>query len=62
MKIEQTENCIKITVEKKENYTLEDLKQNLINKINNQLNNQRYLCCDKEIELLKIILDYGIEL
>lgn len=38
------------------NYTLEDLKQSLINKLNNYVGK---LCnLEKEIELLKIILDY----
>ena len=31
MKIEEIENGIKVTILEKENYTLEDLKQNLIN-------------------------------
>lgn len=58
MKIEEIENGIKVTMPKKENYTLEDLKQNLINILNTQVNNQRYLSAfDKEIELLKIILE-----
>lgn len=49
-----------ITIKKieKENYTLEDLKQSLINKLNEQVKIQKFLCCEKEIELLKIILDY----
>ena len=33
MKIEEIENGIKVTILEKENYTLEDLKQNLINEI-----------------------------
>lgn len=58
MKIEEIENGIKVTIPKKENYTLEDLKQNLINILNTQVNKQRYLSAfDNEIELLKIILE-----
>ena len=58
MKIEQTENGIKITILEKENYTLEDLKQNLINELNTQVNNKGNLnVLNKEIELLKIILE-----
>lgn len=56
MKVETIENGVVITVDKKENYTLEDLKQNLINKLNDNVGK---LCCyQAEIELLKIILDY----
>ncbi len=58
MKIEQTASEIKITILEKENYTLEDLKQNLINKLNTQINNNGDLSLfNKEIELLKIILE-----
>lgn len=58
MKIEEIENGIKVTIPKKENYTLEDLKQNLINILNTQVNKHRYLSeFDNEIELLKIILE-----
>ena len=58
MKIEEIENGIKIIIPKKENYTLEDLKQNLINELNTQVNNKKYLSAfDNEIELLKIILE-----
>lgn len=58
MKIEEIENGIKVIIPNKENYTLEDLKQNLINILNTQVNNQRYLSAfDNEIELLKIILE-----
>lgn len=47
---------ITIKIIEKENYTLEDLKQSLINKLNNYVGD---LCgFEKEIELLKIILDY----
>lgn len=48
----------KIKKIEKENYTLLDLKQNLINYLNNHIGN---LCSfEKEIELLRIILDYEI--
>ena len=58
MKIQETENGIKITILEKENYTLEDLKQNLINELNTQVNNKGNLnVLNKEIELLKIILE-----
>lgn len=58
MKVEETENEIKVTIPKKENYTLEDLKQNLINELNTQINNKGNLnVLNKEIELLKIILE-----
>lgn len=61
MKIEETENGIKVIIPKKENSTLEDLKQNLINELNTQVNNKKYLSAfDKEIELLEIILTYEI--
>lgn len=43
---------------KTKDYTLSDLKQSLINKLNEQVKIQKFLCCEKEIELLKIILDY----
>lgn len=58
MKIEEIENGIKVTILEKENYTLEDLKQNLINELNTQINNKGNLnVLNKEIELLKIILE-----
>lgn len=58
MKIEEIENGIKVTILEKENYTLEDLKQNLINELNTQVNNKGNLnVLNKEIELLKIILE-----
>ena len=58
MKIEQRASEIKITILEKENYTLEDLKQNLINELNTQVNNKGNLnVLNKEIELLKIILE-----
>lgn len=58
MKIQETKNGIKITILEKENYTLEDLKQNLINELNTQINNKGNLnVLNKEIELLKIILE-----
>lgn len=58
MKIQETKNGIKITILEKENYTLEDLKQNLINELNTQVNNKGNLnVLNKEIELLKIILE-----
>lgn len=61
MKIEEIENGIKVIISKKENSTLEDLKQNLINELNTQVNNKKYLSAfDKEIELLEIILTYEI--
>lgn len=61
MKIEEIENGIKVIIPKKENSTLEDLKQNLINELNTQVNNKKYLSAfDKEIELLEIILTYEI--
>lgn len=47
-----------ITIKKieKDNYTLKDLKQSLINKLNNCVG--KLFNLEKEIELLKIILDY----
>lgn len=63
MNIEQIENGIKVTIPKKENYTLDDLKQSLINKLKDKLNTNGGLCsCQSEINLLKVILDYEIEL
>lgn len=53
MKIESIENGVQITVEEKENYTLEELKQKLIN----NLYISRYYT-SQEIELLRILLEY----
>lgn len=58
MKIEQIENGIKVTIPEKENYTLDELKQNLIN----ILSTSKLCYCEKEIELLNIILNYEVEL
>lgn len=56
-KINERQNISTINL-KKENYTLEDLKQNLINELNTQINNNGDLSVfNKEIELLKIILE-----
>lgn len=56
-KINESQNISTINL-KKENYTLEDLKQNLINELNTQINNNGDLSVfNKEIELLKIILE-----
>lgn len=49
-------DSIKIKKVEKENYTLEDLKQSLINKLNNYVGD--LYSFEKEIELLRIILDY----
>lgn len=55
MKIEQTENGIKVTIPKKENYTLDELEQRIINLLYVNIRNlDRY---KNEIELLKIILE-----
>lgn len=55
MKIEQIENGIKVTIPKKENYTLEDLKQRLINLLYANIDRlDRY---SRNIELLKVILE-----
>lgn len=55
MKIEQIENGIKVTIPKKENYTLEDLKQRLINLLYTNIDRlDRY---SRNIELLKVILE-----
>ena len=57
MKIEEIENGIKVTILEKENYTLEDLKQNLINELNTQVNNKGNLnVLNKEIKLLKTLV------
>ncbi len=56
MNIESIENGVKITIPKKENYTLEDLKQNLVNYLNKYIG--KLYGFEKEIELLKVILDY----
>ena len=56
MKIEEIENGIQITVEQKENYTLAELKQKLVNTLYENVGHlEEY---DNEIELLKNILDY----
>lgn len=55
MKIEQIENGIKVTIPEKENYTLDELEQRLINLLYVNIGYlERY---KSEIELLKIILE-----
>lgn len=56
MNVEEIENGIKVTILQKENYTLADLKQELINKLIDNVGNLSLYRA--EIELLKIILDY----
>lgn len=55
MKIEEIENGIQVTINQKENYTLEDLKQNLINFLNENIG--RLEMFEQEVELMKAILD-----
>lgn len=55
MKIEEIENGIQVTINQKENYTLEDLKQNLINFLNENFG--RLEMFEQEVELMKAILD-----
>lgn len=55
MKIEEIENGIQVTINQKENYTLEDLKQNLINFLNENIG--RLEMFEQEVGLMKAILD-----
>lgn len=55
MKIEEIENGIQVTIDQKENYTLEDLKQNLINFLNENIG--RLEMFEQEVGLMKAILD-----
>ena len=55
MEIEEIENGIQVTINQKENYTLEDLKQNLINFLNENIG--RLEMFEQEVELMKAILD-----
>ena len=53
MKVETIENGVVITVDKKENYTLEDLKQKVINDLYNKNHYE-----ENEIKLLAILLEH----
>lgn len=53
MKVETIENGVVITVDKKENYTLEDLKQKIINYLYNKNHYE-----ENEIKLLAVFLEY----
>lgn len=55
MKIEEIENGIQVTINQKENYTLEDLKQNLINFLDENIG--RLEMFEQEVGLMKAILD-----
>lgn len=55
MKVESIENGVVITVDKKENYTLEDLKQKVINDLYKR---EDYSLDGNEIKLLEVILRY----
>lgn len=56
MKIETIENGVMITIPEKENYTLSDLRQKLINYLINKLNNQKILN-EADIDLIKVLFD-----
>lgn len=59
MNVETIENGVKITLLNKDNYTLAELKQKLVNTLyENAGHLEEY---DNEIELLKNILDYQID-
>ena len=55
MKIEEIENGIQVTINQKKNYTLADLKQNLINFLNENIG--RLEMFEQEVGLMKAILD-----
>ena len=55
MNIESIKNGVMITLEEKEDYTLEDLKQKIINDLYSEKN---YETSKNEIELLQIVLEY----
>lgn len=58
MKVETIENGIKVTIPEKKNYTLDELKQGLINLLYANIGHlERY---KNDIELLEIILTYEI--
>lgn len=58
MKVETIENGIKVTIPEKQNYTLYELKQRLINLLYANIGYlERY---KNDIELLEIILTYEI--
>lgn len=57
MMLESIPNGIKSTVEEKENHTLEDLQQKLINDLYNYENINKLDDCFGAIELLKVILE-----
>lgn len=54
MEIESIENGVKITISKKENYTISDLRQELINYLTNKLIANRCLN-NIDVEILKIL-------
>lgn len=56
MEVIQNENEFIVKIPKEKKSTLEDLKQNLINKLNESVGQLDE--SDNEIELLKVILDY----
>lgn len=56
MNIESIKNGVMITLEEKEDYTLEDLKQKIINDLYSEKN---YETSKNEIELLQIVLEYS---
>lgn len=53
MKVETIENGVVITVDKKENYTLEDLKQKVINYLYNKKHYE-----EDETKLLSVLLEH----
>lgn len=56
MNIESIKNGVMITLESKEDYTLENLKQKIINDLYSTNN---YEESKNEIELLQIVLEYS---
>ena len=56
MNIESIKNGVMITLEEKEDYTLENLKQKIINDLYSEKN---YETSKNEIELLQIVLEYS---
>lgn len=54
MKIESIENGVVITVDKKENYTLSELEQKIINYLYNKDHYE-----ENEIKLLSVLLEHN---
>lgn len=54
MKIESIENGVVITLDKKENYTLAELEQKIINYLYNKTTYE-----EDEIKLLSVLLEYN---